>query len=90
MSKRRIVILGGLVAAAGLTMTTAPAPITDINAQCRSFLGSRNDGVCIDPPSDPAPQFPPVGIGQTDGAGPGLTTGPLLPGQTFGGTVPIA
>ncbi|MDT5093078.1 MAG: hypothetical protein QOH60_2441 [Mycobacterium sp.] len=89
MSRRRIVILGGLVAAAGLTMTTSPAPVTDINAQCRSFLGSRNDGICIDPPDAPAPQFPPVGIGSTDTGGPGLTTGPLLPGQSFEGTAPI-
>jgi hypothetical protein len=88
MSRRRIAIVGGLVAAAGL-IATSPMPTTDINAQCRAFLGSRNTGTCIDPPSDPAPQFPTVGIGPTDSGGSGLITGPLLPGQTFEGTIPL-
>jgi hypothetical protein len=90
MSIRRIAILSGFVAAAGLTaLAASPAPATDLSAQCRSFLGSRDSGICLDGPSDPAAQFPPVGIGPTDGGRTGLTTGPLLPGQTFEGTVPI-
>lgn len=91
MSIRRVVLLGGLVAAAGLTaIATSPAPVADISAQCRSAFGSLNDGTCLDGPSAPAPQFPSFGVGPTDNGGSGLTTGPLFPGQTIGGEVPLA
>jgi hypothetical protein len=91
MSIQRVVFLGGLVAAAGLTaIATSPAPVTDNGAQCRSAFGSLNDGTCLDGPSAPARQFPPVGVGSTDNGGPGLTTGPLLPGQTIDVPMPIA
>jgi hypothetical protein len=89
MSIRRVVCLVGLVAAVGLTTIPNPS-VTDVDASCRSAFGSLNDGLCLDGPSAPAPQFPAIGVGPTDGGGPGLTTGPLFPSQTIGGEIPIA
>jgi hypothetical protein len=82
-----LVLLGG-VAVAGVV---APALVDDpgqLDAQCRAWLGSANDGVCIDGPSDPGPDFPTVGIGPT-GEGPGISTSPLLPGDTINIPIPI-
>lgn len=58
-------------------------------AQCLAAFGSLNDGTCLDDPSGPAPDFPSIGIGPTEGGGPGITTGPLLPGQTFTSQIPL-
>jgi hypothetical protein len=85
---RRWVILLALALAA----IVGPALIdgTQSNdAQCRAVFGSLNNGICLDGPSAPAPDFPSFGVGPTDNGGPGITTGPLLPGQTFETTVPV-
>jgi hypothetical protein len=85
----RLVILFALAAAAVIAPTLVGG-VESVDAQCRAVFGSRDDGICLDEPSAPAPEFPNFGLGPTDNGGPGITTGPLLPGQTFGGYVPIA
>ncbi len=82
-----MVILGGLVAVAAVGSAVQGAP-DRVEAQCLATFGSRNDGICLDGPSAPAPEVPSLGIGPT-GDGPGLTTGPLLPGQTINIPVPV-
>jgi hypothetical protein len=84
----RVVILGGMVAASVIGPALAGG-VDQVDAQCRAYFGSRNDGICIDGPDQPTPNFPFIGVGPT-GNGPGLTTGPLLPGQTIGGQIPLA
>jgi hypothetical protein len=86
---KRLVILFAMTVAA----VAGPAlvgGVDRVDAQCRAVFGSRDDGICLDGPSAPAPEFPSFGLGPTDDGGPGITTGPLLPGQTFGGEIPIA
>jgi hypothetical protein len=84
----RLVILGGLalVAAVGPALVSGP---DRIDAKCLATFGSRNDGICLDGPSAPPPDFPWFGVGPTDGGGPGISSGPLFPGQTIGGPVPL-
>jgi hypothetical protein len=61
---------------------------SDVQAQCRAYLGSRNDGICIDgPDTQGRALFPPVTVGPTD-EGPGISSGNLLPGQTI--EMPVA
>jgi hypothetical protein len=45
-----------------------------------------NDGVCLDQPSNTG--LPAVAIEPTDNGAPGISTGPLLPGQTI--NIPLA
>ena len=77
----RLLVLGGLAVTA-----VAPALVGGpdrVDAQCLATLGSRNDGICLDGPSAPAPGFPAFGVGPTDGGGPGISSSPLFPGQTI-------
>jgi hypothetical protein len=87
MRVRPVVILGGLA----LVGVIAPALVsgTDhVDATCRAFYGSRNDGICLDGPPGPptqapmGPVIPGFGVGPTDN-GTGVSTGPLFPGQTI-------
>jgi hypothetical protein len=83
----RLVILGGLV----LVGVIAPALVsaTDhVDATCRAVFGSRNDGICLDGPPGPPAEAPPPGFIPGFGVGPtnngvGISSGPLLPGQTI-------
>lgn len=88
---RRTVAAGGLVLAA-LTVPAVAAlsgserVTTVAEGQCLAWFGSRGEGQCIgysngSPTSIGSPQ---VGIG-TDG--PVISTGPLLPGQSFNRSV---
>ncbi|MBV9091075.1 MAG: hypothetical protein JO044_14445 [Mycobacteriaceae bacterium] len=55
-------------------------------ANCLSAFGSLNGGVCLDQPSGgnaSGAGAPAVGIGPTDNGGPGISTSPLLGGQTI-------
>ncbi|MGB8500875.1 DUF7155 family protein [Mycobacterium sp.] len=84
----RVVVLSGLAVA--IAVGPALAGGADrVDAQCLATFGSLNDGICLDGPSAPAPGFPSVGVGPTDGGGPGLTTSSLFPGQTIDIPVPI-
>lgn len=92
---RRVIIAGVAVAAVFGGFFGGVFGVSGrVEAQCRAFLGSRNDGVCLDGPSgqpggvSTQPGIPWVGIGPTDNGGPGISTGPLFPGQTI--NVPLA
>ena len=74
-----------IVAAGATTLAAFSAPDTGGRAvaQCRAVFGSLNNGTCLDGPSDPGTAgIPAFGIGPTDN-GPGISTGPLFPGQTI-------
>jgi hypothetical protein len=88
MSLGRVVIMGGLAFAA-VVVPVSMGGSEDVRAQCNAYFGSRNDGICLDGP-EPQVSFgiPPVTVGPTDGGGPGLSTGPLLPGETI--NIPVA
>lgn len=89
MSKRvrPVVILGG-VALVGLIAPALVSGPGDVDAACRAVFGSRYDGICLDGPPGPPTEAPPpgfipgFGVGPTDN-GPGITSGPLFPGQTI-------
>jgi hypothetical protein len=83
----RLVILGGLAIAAAVFPATVGGP-DRTDAQCLATFGSRNDGICLDGPSAPAPDSPSFGVGPTDGNGTGISTSPLFPGQTI--QLPVA
>jgi len=89
---RRTVVAGGLALAA----LTVPAVIalsgpesttTTATGQCLAWFGSRGDGQCIGysngtPTYIGTPQGGYLGPGYGN-ATPGMSSGPLLPGQTF-------
>jgi len=90
-SARRITVAGGLAIAAvavpvviGLAASEPAIPAADGN--CLAWFGSRDDGICMGY-SNGNPTFigtPALGIwGPGYGNGLGLSTGPLLPGQTI-------
>jgi hypothetical protein len=82
------VVVGGLAFAAVAAPLLIGGSSSDVQAQCRAYLGSRNDGICIDGPDTQAPSlFSPINVGPT-GEGPGISSGNLLPGQTI--EMPIA
>jgi hypothetical protein len=90
MTKR----LGWVLVLTGIAVAVAIGPVLaggpgSADAQCRATFGSRNDGICLDGPSNPPPDFPFFNLGPTNGGGPGITSGPLFPGQTIGGSVPL-
>jgi hypothetical protein len=88
---RRTVVAGGLALAA-LTVPALAAlggsdTTTTATGQCLAWFGSRGDGQCIgysngNPTYIGTPQGGYLGPGYGNGL-PGMTTGPLLPGQTF-------
>jgi hypothetical protein len=87
MRMGRLLILGGftVVAVVGPAFLSAP---DRVDAKCLATFGSRNDGICLDNPSPPAPDSPSFGVGPTDGNGTGISTSPLFPGQTI--QLPVA
>jgi hypothetical protein len=78
----RLLILGGLVAVIALGPVLGSAP-DRVDAKSLAVFGSRNDGICLDGPSAPAPDSPSFGVGRTDGGGAGISSSPLFPGQTI-------
>jgi hypothetical protein len=84
---RRVVAVGALAVAAAvapavsaLTTPDAAAQAQPGKGQCLAWFGSRDGGKCIGWAESSAPNW---SIG-TDG----ITTGPLLPGQSFTSTMP--
>lgn len=87
----RLALVGGLTVAAVAVPTAAvlaPSGPVAVSAQgeCLAWFGSRNDGTCIGysngtPTYIGTPQFGVWGPGAGNGLG--ITTGPLLPGQTI-------
>jgi hypothetical protein len=94
---RRIIAAGAFAVASG-ALVAAPfaASVSSTSAQnvagpaCLAWFGNKEDGKCLSYSEGNGVNVgtPPVGFGNTDGNGPvGVSTGPLLPGQTF--TSPI-
>ena len=88
---RRVVVAGGLAFAAmtvpALATLSGPEVTTSATGQCLAWFGSRGDGQCIgysngNPTYIGTPQGGYLGPGYGNGV-PGMSTGPLLPGQTF-------
>lgn len=88
---RRAVMAGGLAIAAltapALAATNAADSTTSATGQCLAWFGSRGDGQCIgysngNPTYIGTPQGGYLGPGYGNGL-PGMSTGPLLPGQTI-------
>lgn len=86
---RRVAAAGALaVAALGVPVLAAlgSSATNSAQGQCLAWFGSRDDGICMGY-SNGTPTYigtPQGGIyGPGYGNGLGITTGPLLPGQTF-------
>ena len=89
---RSAVVAGGLALAAltvpaVVAMSGPGSPSTTAEGQCLAWFGSRGDGQCIGysngtPTYIGTPQGGYLGPGYGNGV-PGMSTGPLLPGQTF-------
>jgi hypothetical protein len=90
---RRMVrgIAAGAFAAAAIAAPAYAAlstpEATTPQAGCTAWLGSKIDGKCIawsmSGSSGVGGGIPPVAIGAPNSGNPGLSTGPLLPGQTW-------
>jgi hypothetical protein len=88
---RRLIAVGAFAVAAAApvlvaTMTTSAAPQNQVAAPaCLAWYGNLEDGKCLSY-SNGQPiigGMPPVAIGSPNSGNPGLSTGPLLPGQTW-------
>lgn len=71
-------------AAPALTALSEPPPTTvqAQGGQCLAWLGSRTDGKCIGYAMN-GQIGPSMTFNGPTGANPGLSTGPMLPGQSF-------
>lgn len=88
---RRLAVAGGLAVAAlsvpVLAALAASDPATSVaTGNCLAWFGSRDDGICMGysngtPTYIGTPEFGVWGPGYGNGLG--ITTGPLLPGQTI-------
>ena len=90
---RRLIVVGAFAVAAAAVPTTVAALSTDtgssdhVVATCLAWFGSKTDGVCIaysmSSGGGPATGgVPSTSVGGRKSGNPGLTTGPLMPGQT--------
>jgi hypothetical protein len=88
---RRAVVAGWLALAAltlpAVAAVSAPEITTTATGNCLAWFGSRGDGQCIgysngSPTYIGTPQGGYLGPGYNNGV-PGVSSGPLLPGQTF-------
>jgi hypothetical protein len=83
----------GVLVVAGVTplLIGAIGAAGRAEADCLSYFGSRNDGMCLNVPPGTAQSqggafgggAPPVAVGPGQNGGAGISTGPLLPGQTI-------
>ena len=69
-----------------VTMASAGAPVNTATGDCLAWFGSRGDGICMGYSNGNAttigtPDFGVYGPGYGNAFG--ITSGPLLPGQTF-------
>jgi hypothetical protein len=87
--ERRVVVAGALAAAALCVPVMAilgasDASISATNGKCLAWFGSRDDGICMGYSTGNG-----INVGTPDigvygpGSGLGVSSGPLLPGQTF-------
>ena len=86
---RRLAVAAVFVAAALsapvlATLSTSGDSVTSATGQCLAWVGSRDDGICMGYSTGNG-----IDVGTPDigvfgpGYGYGITTGPLLPGQTI-------
>jgi hypothetical protein len=89
---RRLIVVGAFAVAAAAAPATVGALSTDtgssdhVVAKCLAWFGNKDDGYCLsysNPNSGASGGFPPVSIGSPGSGSPGLSSGPLLPGQTI-------
>ena len=81
-----LAVLAGAAVAAPLLLSATTEVSTSATGQCLAWFGSRDDGQCIGY-SNGSPTYigtPNLGVwGPGYGNGLGITSGPLLPGQTI-------
>ncbi|WP_319437349.1 hypothetical protein [Mycobacterium sp. RTGN5] len=88
---RRIAAVGALVVAAAAIpalaeLTVSSSSTTTATGTCLAWFGSRGDGQCLSySNNNVSVGTPQVGIGGPNSGSPGvgISTGPLLPGQTI-------
>ena len=90
---RRAVAIGALAVAAAAVpalaaLAPASAPTTSADGgTCLAWFGSRGDGQCLSYSNNNVsvgtPQLGVYGPNSSNGGGIGVSTGPLLPGQTI-------
>ena len=81
----RAVAAAAVPALAALTDSSTSTTSATGSGTCLAWVGSRNDGQCISW-SNGSPTYigtPQVGFGGSGSPGLGVTTGPLLPGQSI-------
>ena len=86
---RRVAVAGALAAAALCASVLAivgasDASISATNGRCLAWFGSRDDGICMGYSNGSGTTIgtPDIGV-YGPGYGLGVSSGPLLPGQTF-------
>jgi hypothetical protein len=90
---RRAFVVGAFVVAAAAApayavLSTPDAAAPEAGGRCLAWLGSMVDGQCISYSNggglgQVAGGLPPVAVGSPNSGNPGLSTGPLFPGQTI-------
>ncbi|MFN8088970.1 MAG: hypothetical protein U0R81_08385 [Mycobacterium sp.] len=88
---RRIAVVGALAAAAALpalaALTATTTPTTDTaTGNCLAWFGSRDDGQCLSYSNGQGGSIGTPGVavgGSNTNGGLGVSTGPLMPGQTI-------
>ena len=87
---RRVTVSAVLAAAVAVPvlvgLTASGAPVNSATGDCLAWFGSRDEGTCIGYSTGNITSIgtPDIGIyGPGYGAGLGITSGPLLPGQTI-------
>jgi len=97
--RARRAIAAGTFAVAAVAAPFAAATLgttadTETVAQCLAWFGNKEDGKCLSYSNGNGVQIgtPDIGIygpnaGSLPGGGIGISTGPLLPGHTYGNTI---
>jgi len=88
---RRVIAVGAFAVAAAaapaIVAVVVPdaGPSTSAQPPCLAWYGSRGDGICLSYSNGNGVNVgtPEIAWGGSDNPGPGVTTGPLLPGTTI-------
>ena len=74
---------------AATTLSTSAPENFQAGPACLAWFGNQEDGKCLSYSNGQTSSIgtPDIGIGGSEGNGIGISTGPLLPGQTFTGGV---
>ncbi len=87
----RVIVFGALVLAGAVgpaySAVSVPDGASEARGRCLAWFGSKNDGECISwsnsGSSGAGAGLPAVSIGGPRSSNPGLSTGPLLPGNSW-------